>query len=128
MSAATAVPEVGTVFGIDAPRARRSDPTTSQRAADATSHGIKATKIRVLQIVLQEERITGSELCDLYDLRRARNGWPELHFDSPRKRAGELAVDGLLEVVGEETSAGNHLPESVYAITDAGRAALGVQS
>jgi hypothetical protein len=126
VTAATAVPMVGTTFGIDSPRARRSDPTTSQHAADATSHGIKATKRRVLELVLQETEITGSELNDLYELRCARNGWPILHVDTPRKRAGELVVDGLLEVVREEQSNGNHLPESVYGLTVAGRKFLGV--
>jgi hypothetical protein len=126
MSTATAErPMIGTIFGDDAPRARRTDRATSQIAADASARSLHETKQRVLLIVLQEGPIIGAEINDLFDLRAARNGWQPIHVDSPRKRAGELAADGLLEIVGDRVNPRNHLPEAAYSITDAGRAALG---
>ena len=125
---AAAKPLVGTTFGVDTPRTRRGDRDNSHIAADASARSIRETKLRVLQIVMQEGPIIGAEINDLYDLRRARNGWREIHVDSPRKRAGELAADGLLEIVGDRVNPANHLPEAEYAITGAGRAALGSQS
>ncbi|TXK17376.1 hypothetical protein [Homoserinibacter sp. GY 40078] len=118
-------PLVGTTLGVDAPRVRRGDRDNSHVAADASARSIHETKLRVLQIVLQEGPIIGAEINDLYDLRRSRNGWRKIHVDSPRKRAGELAADGLLEIVRDRVNPANHLPEAEYAITDAGRAALG---
>lgn len=122
----TDTPAILSTLGGDAPRARRTDRVTSHIAADATQATIKVTKRRVLQIVLQEGPILGSELNDLYELRAARNDWHPIHRDSPRKRAGELAEDGFLDASETHQSAGNHLPEAEYRVTDKGRAALGV--
>lgn len=107
----------------DTARARRSDPITSHIAADVSKRSMRQTKVAVLEIVLQEGEIVGSELNELYRLRSSRHGWGRIAFDTPRKRAGELADDGYLEVVRYELG-GNNLPESVYSITDKGRAHL----
>lgn len=119
-------PAILSTLGGDTPRARRTDRVTSHIAADATQATIKVTKLRVLLIVLQEGPILGSELNDLYELRGIRNDWHPIHRDSPRKRAGELADDGFLDASETQQSAGNHLPEAEYRITDQGRAALRV--
>lgn len=109
--------------GIDSPRARKTDPVQSHMAADRSQHTLHATKRAVLLLVVQEGELAGSEINDLYRARRDRNGWGPVAYDTPRKRAGELADDGFLSA-RYQTSEGNHLPEAVYSITDKGRKAL----
>jgi len=82
-----------------------------------------ATKRAVLTLVLQEAELPGSEINDLYRARRDRHGWGTVAYDTPRKRAGELAEDGFLSA-RYETSGGNHLPEAFYSITVKGREAI----
>ena len=108
----------------DTARTRKSDPHTSHLAGDVSAHGLRDAKTRVMQLVTMHAPVTGSELNDLYRLTADRLGWPRLGLDSPRKRAGELARDGFLEVVGTQIAAGNNLPESAYGITDKGRTAI----
>jgi len=108
----------------DTARTRKSDPLTSHLAGDVSAHGLRDAKQRVLQLVSVHAPVTGSELNDLYRLTADRLGWPRLGLDSPRKRAGELARGGFLEVVGTQTAAGNNLPESAYGIAGKGREAL----
>ena len=108
----------------DTPRTRKTDPLTSHVAGDVSQHGLRDAKQRVLQLVSVHAPVTGSELNDLYRLTADRVGWRRLAWDSPRKRASELARDGFLEVVGTQISPGNNLPESAYGITDKGRTAL----
>ena len=108
----------------DTARTRKTDPLTSHLAGDVSAHGLRDAKQRVLQLVSVHAPVTGSELNDLYRLTADRLGWPRLGSDSPRKRAGELARDGFLEVVGTQTAAGNNLPESAYGIAGKGREAL----
>jgi hypothetical protein len=55
-------------------------------------------KAAVLLLVKQEGELTGAELNDLFSLRAARHGWDTYAWDSPRKRAGELAADGFLHI------------------------------
>lgn len=104
----------------DTARARKSDPNASHVAADRSSHGLHESKHRVLQLVRMHESIAGSDLNDQYKIMSDRMNWKRLAWDSPRKRAGELADDGFLTVVGERLSEGNHSLESVYALTDKG--------
>ena len=108
----------------DTARTRKTDPHTSHLAGDVSAHGLRYAKTRVLELVSVHAPVTGSELNDLYRLTADRVGWRRLAWDSPRKRASELARDGFLEVVGVQTAAGNNLPESAYGITDKGRTAL----
>jgi len=108
----------------DTARTRKTDPHTSHLAGDVSAHGLRDAKTRVLELVSVHAPVTGSELNDLYRLTADRVGWRRLAWDSPRKRASELARDGFLEVVGVQTAAGNNLPESAYGITDKGRTAL----
>lgn len=103
------------MFSVDdSPRARRDDPVTSHRAADrsqATRAGIRRA---VLIIVNAFGPTTGTGINEAY----RRSGFERAHFDSPRKRAGELAADGYL------TADRANGVEAVYHLTDAGRAAL----
>lgn len=109
--------------GIDSPRARKTDPVQSHMAADRSYSTLHATKRAVLLLVLQEGELAGSQINDLYRGHRERYGWGPVAYDTPRKRAGELADDGFLSA-RYQTSEGNHLPEAVYSVTDKGREAL----
>lgn len=110
----------------DTARTRKSDPHTSHVAGDRSQRGMHESKRRILQLVRMHEPICGSDLNDQYRISASRLNWKTLAWDSPRKRAGELADDGFLEVVDERLSSGNHSLESVYALTDLGREALNV--
>ena len=110
------------------PRARATDKVTSHIAADASQLHLHESKHRILELVAVHQPIVGTELNELYRLAAARMNWRRLAFDSPRKRAGELAIDGFLDDSETRIADGNYLPESVYRITDKGREALGVHS
>lgn len=106
----------------DHPRARRGDKLTSHAAADASSRHIHETKLRVLHLVNAHVSLTGSQINDLYHANVTKFGWKPLHFDTPRKRAGELAeLDFLLNAEEQQKAVGNHLPETIYRLTEAGR-------
>ena len=108
----------------DKARTRRSDPTTSHIAADISQANLAESKQRVLQIVKNHWPVTGVEVNELYATASRRHGWRRLAFDSPRKRLGELAEDGLVEVHDVRVAEGNHAPEASYVLTEAGRQAL----
>ena len=84
----------------DTARVRRSDPLVSHMAADSSAHTLTKLRLAVLALVRQEPLAVGSELNEMYKIRYIRNGWPKAAWDSPRKRAGELAEDGLLLAIG----------------------------
>lgn len=113
---------VPTIYDRDTARVRRSDPATSHRAGDASQANLKPTKIAVLQLVHQEGTLTGEEINDLYSLRTDRNGWPLAKHDTPRKRAGELFIEGFLDSDGEQDGG------RVYRLSLEGKAAIGVHA
>lgn len=104
----------------DAPRTRKSDPVASHQAGDVSQRTLQQTKARVLQVVHANPGITGTEVNDLYRLMGARKEWERVAYDTPRKRAGELAADGYLEVVGERVGLNNQ-PEAIYELSEYGR-------
>ncbi len=108
----------------DSARTRRTDPETSHQAGDNSQRNLHESKRRVLELVKVHAPVTGRELNELYDVTAARLNWKRIHFDSPRRRAGELARDGYLEVVGTQVAPGNNSPEAAYGLTDSGRAVL----
>lgn len=108
----------------DSPRARKSDPVTSHIAADASAVHLHETKQRVLQIVDTHGALVGSEINEQYQLMAARMNWRRVAWDTPRKRAGELAEDGFLDGSKTRPAKGNNLPESLYRLTEMGREAL----
>lgn len=108
----------------DTARTRKSDPPTSHVAGDNSQRNLHESKVRILTLVRLHAPVTGRELNELYEVSAARLNWKRIHFDSPRRRAGELARDGFLEVVGTQTAEGNNSPEAAYGLTDLGREAL----
>ena len=94
------------VMADDTARTRRTDPLSSHVAADRSQRTIAEVKAAVIALIRQEGELSGAELNDLYSLRAARNGWDECAWDSPRKRAGELARDGDLAVTNPDCPRG----------------------
>jgi hypothetical protein len=95
------VPQI--VADDDLPRARRTDNLTSHRAADKSAETRSAVEKAVAFIVANYGPIEGNGINDIYRQLRSRRGWPEVNFDSPRRRAGELHTRGVITVVSETT-------------------------
>ncbi len=112
------------VMADDSARTRKTDPITSHVAGDNSQRNLHESKRRVLELVKVHAPVTGRELNDLYSLAASRLNWKRIHFDSPRRRAGELAKDGYLEVVGTQIADGNNSPEAAYGLTELGREVL----
>jgi hypothetical protein len=113
-------PSLLSSLGGDTARTRKSHPATSHAAADVSQATIHQTKVRVLIVVKENGPLVGSEINDLYQFRGARSGWDRVAWDTPRKRAGELAADGYLDIIGTRPAVGNHLDESIYQLSEKG--------
>lgn len=110
------------VIDGDKARTRKTDPTTSHKAGDTSQKTLKAAKVAVLTIVRDNPGVTGTALNELYVFARSRHSWmPQLAFDSPRKRASDLAADGYLEMVDDGRRGRNNQPEHTYRLTAYGR-------
>ena len=104
----------------DTPRARRTDPIESHKAADRSARHRNATRLAILNIFRESDRmLTGKDVIALYHARGPSRGWPAIAFESPRKRTEELAKDGYLERLEGETAMNNRT-EGVYVLTRAG--------
>lgn len=97
----------------DTARTRRDDPLSSHVAADRSQMTLPEAKAAVLLLVRQEGELSGAELNDLFSLRAARHGWNVYAWDSPRKRAGELAKNGQLIITNADDPRGT---PHIYAI------------
>jgi hypothetical protein len=102
-----------TIFPDDTARTRRTDPLTSHLAGDRSQTTLNDVRNAVAWIFTQLTSATGSEMNEMYRILRKEKGWPECHFDSPRKRTGELYADGELVLI-EEGSGRN--PERIFAL------------
>lgn len=83
----------------DTARTRRNDPISSHVGGDVSAANRLAVRDAVMLLLMQEGSLNGQELNDRYELRATRQGWPRVHVDSPRKRAGELAAEGFLIIL-----------------------------
>jgi hypothetical protein len=123
---ALTAPAIHSTIGEDEPRARATDPVQSHRAADRSARSRDAVFGEVLRLVHAHGPMTGVELNDLYRGHHPGPGDPlRVAYDSPRKRAAELADRGLLSRVGEGDSAG-HADVYLYLLTPEGLASLSV--
>jgi len=98
----------------DTPRARSTDHTTSHRAADRSQKTLPRVRMAVLDILRLRGPLTGNELNDAFH--NGTKNYGKAHWDSPRKRAGEMAEDGLL------TADRSNGSEAVYDLSEAGLA------
>lgn len=121
-------PDLSLALGLDSPRARAADPTTSHAAADATAPGLSKLRTAVLRTVaVMKVEPVGSEINARYAELHAADPdrFPQAHPDSPRKRAGELAESGLLDVIGHRAGLFGS-QESIYRLSPEARRILGV--
>lgn len=103
------------IFSSDTSRTRRFDPLPSHVAGDRSQMTITEVKAAVMSLLRQEGELSGQEINDLYELRATRSDWPNVHIDSPRKRAGELVRAGLLTITNPDDSRGT---PAIYAIKE----------
>lgn len=85
----------------DTPRTGRNMPTASHKAADRSQLTRRGVAINVLKLVHEFGPVTGAELNEHYRALWEVRGWRRAAFDSPRKRARELAGDDLLHNIAE---------------------------
>lgn len=108
------VPMIGTVFGEDSPRARRSDPETSQEAAD-TSVSPAESQAHVLRVLAVTGPLADHEVFD----------WLEADgvMISPsrvRTARHELVEQGLVEFSGFYHLTPSGRRTRVWAVTEQG--------
>ena len=106
----------------DLARAGKLHPLTSHLAADRSAPAIPAVNMAVLTMLREHMVLVGSELNRIYQEQAESRGWPlPLHFDSCRKRAGELVKAGLVRVINEEAPRGT---ENEFVLTALGYKAV----
>jgi len=80
--------------------ARATDNVMSHRASDRAQVNRRAVLDKVLYLVTTAGPLTGSEINEAYErLQRRDPSLPKVAWDTPRKRAGELARAEQIEYV-----------------------------
>jgi hypothetical protein len=92
------------IFPDDTARTRRTDPLPSHVAGDTSQGTKKRVADAVMVIVRDWGPCNGEQINTYYAL--APNRFGTAATDSPRKRAGELASDGLLEITNPDDPRG----------------------
>ncbi|WP_193510443.1 hypothetical protein [Cryobacterium sp. BB736] len=113
------------VLNNDTARTRETDPVTSHIAADLSALTLNESRRNVLELIKTHGASTGSEVNHNYHDRIVAGDWPPIHWDSPRRRAGELADAGFLARRGMRMGLYTS-PETEYELTFQGLAALEV--
>jgi hypothetical protein len=90
------VSTVPQILPDDHNRTRKSDPLSSHVAGDVSQASIKDVRAAVLHLLTVVDYADGQALNLLYREFQERKGWRQCAYESPRRRAGELAKDGLL--------------------------------
>jgi hypothetical protein len=62
-------PIIGSTLGIDSPRARKTDPITSQEAADATAGSVAHSQAAVLSTLARTGPLSDVEIVDWLSVR-----------------------------------------------------------
>lgn len=89
------IPTIGSLFGADSPRARRTDPLESHRAAD--TNNTRDSRALVLTAFHQRLNFADHELVEFL----ASSGYTPQRIRTARH---DLTVDGLLELAGTTKS------------------------
>jgi hypothetical protein len=103
----------------DSARTRRSDPLPSHVAGDKSQETVKRVADAVMTIVRREGAVGGTELNRLYRIAAEKGRYPLVHWDSPRKRAGELVKDGFLVITNEGDPRGVEHEYALAAFSEA---------
>jgi hypothetical protein len=93
------------IFPDDRPRARRSDPLTSHRAADMTNRRGDAHHEVLSWLSLHPEGLTDDEIADKHRRSRRAKGQKPCSGSRLRTARSELVADGNVKAVGEGLSA-----------------------
>jgi len=96
------VPPILSLLGEDTPRAKRKGSRSSHAGADRSAGTRQRVLDAVYQIVKDCGPLNGNEINAVYLRRAGGEGWPAVHFDTPRKRAGELAADNILVITNPD--------------------------
>ena len=88
------------------PAVRTTDPLSSHRAADTASRTRTRVADAVLWLLDRYGPLTGQQINEKYRVRRIDQHWPRVAWDSPRKRSGEMAADGLLVILNPDDPRG----------------------
>jgi hypothetical protein len=76
-------------------------------AADQSADKLTEVRKNIVYLLELHGPMTGAQLNDLYAFTATRRDWwTKVSHDSPRKRAAEMAADGLLTVTNEEAKRG----------------------
>lgn len=103
------------IWEDDTARARKTDPRSSHAAADQSARTRTAVQDAVVWMLGHYGPLTGVDLNHHYRWRARGMGWPVVAFDSPRKRAGELARDGVIVITNVAETAKRGTP-AIYAL------------
>ena len=94
---------VSQAMALDGPGAmtRKTDNVMSHKAADRAAVNRRAVLEKVLYLVRSAGPLTGAEINDAYARLQQQHptDLPRVAWDTPRKRAGELAKADLIEYV-----------------------------
>ncbi len=93
---------VSQAMALDGPGAmtRKTDNVMSHHAADRAAVSRHLVLEKVLYLIQSAGPLTGSEINDAYErLQRHDPSLPRVAYETPRKRAGELAKAQLIEYV-----------------------------
>jgi hypothetical protein len=88
------------------PRARSTDPDTSQEAARNIRLTMTVKRMAVLEAVRLAGPITDLGLADYYRAQRVAKGWPEQSDSGLRTRRSELVDLGKVQRVGDRKERG----------------------
>ena len=105
------------IWGLDEPRARRTDATTSHEAADSTAGTVRESRDFVFFLLN-----VGGPMCDHQIVVDAEK-WARAFRDAPRWSASrirtarhELTVDGVVKFAGEYRSTPSGRRAQVWAV------------
>lgn len=101
---------------------------TEIEAAETAGRSMSRLQYIVLSIFSKrsERGMTDSELDSFYGANWWEQEWPQVRYETPRKRRSDLTRLGLLADSGEKELNDYNSAEVVWEITSAGRDALDV--
>lgn len=106
---------MSTVRETGGPRTRLTDPISSHVAGDRSGETREAVADAVVRMLMDNGPMSGADLNKEYAIAQLVYGWPVAAYDSPRKRAGELAREGFIVVLNPDDPRGT---PHIYAMRE----------